>query len=194
MPVRAALPLPTEVDRMVRQPYPFEDYLALPEWHRAEYVDGVALVSPSAVASHQRVSRRVANAVDAGCPGLFVVEAVGVWTGERRSRIPDVLATGRPFEGSWSDQVPVLVVEILSPSTRGEDTLRKSTEYLAAGIAQYWIVDREHGSLTALAAAQDGWSVVLELEEDRPVGVVPISADGGTHGEVDLDLTALLAT
>ena len=117
-----------------------------------------------------------------------------MWTGERRSRIPDVLATERPFEGSWADQVPVLVVEILSPSTRGEDTLRASTEYLAAGIAQYWIVDREHGSLTALTAAQDGWSVVLELDEDHPVGVVPISADGGTHGEVDLDLTALLAT
>ncbi|GAB3197142.1 hypothetical protein GCM10027062_08160 [Nocardioides hungaricus] len=31
------LPLPTEVDRLVRVPYAFEDYLALPERHRAEY-------------------------------------------------------------------------------------------------------------------------------------------------------------
>lgn len=156
MSVEARLPLPTEVDRLVRVPVAFDDYVALPEWHRAEYVDGFAIVSPSAIASDQRISRRLANTVEAGCPGLFVVEAVGVWTAERRSRIPDVLATERPFDGSWSDQVPVVIAEILSPSTRREDTLRKSMEYLDAEIGQYWMVDREHRTLTALVATGAG--------------------------------------
>jgi Uma2 family endonuclease len=190
MAVQVALPLPTEVDRLVRVPLPFEDYLSLPEGHRAEYVDGVAIVSPSALASHQRISRRLANLLEASCPTLFVVEAVGVWTGERRSRIPDVLATETPFEGSWADAAPVLVVEVLSPSTRREDTLRKSGEYRDAGISQYWIVDREHRSVTVLQDNGRGWDVVLDLDDDSPAGTVVV----GEHGRVVLDLDTLLAT
>lgn len=191
--VRSALPLPTEVDRLVRVPMDFDDYLALPEWHRAEYVDGLAIVSPSATAPHQRISRRMANVIEAGCPTLFVVEAVGVWTGERRSRIPDVYATVRPFAGSWADETPVLVVEILSPSTRREDTLRKSGEYRDAGIGQYWIVDRDHRTLTVLVDNGQGWDILLDLDDDHPRGTALVGVDGA-HGEVTLDLGELLAT
>ncbi|MFB9314895.1 Uma2 family endonuclease [Nocardioides plantarum] len=184
------LPLPTEVDRLVRVPFDFEDYLALPEWHRAEYVDGMAIVSPSPVAAHQRISHRVVDVIQAGCPGLFVLAAVGVWTGERRSRIPDAYATERSFEGSWSDQTPVLVVEILSPSTRREDTLRKSTEYADAGIGQYWIVDRDHRTLTVLGNTGHGWDTLLDLDDSTPRGSVAV----GDHGVVAIDLATLLAT
>jgi Uma2 family endonuclease len=190
MAVQVALPLPTEVDRLVRVPLPFEDYLALPATHRAEYVDGAAIVSPAAAASHQRISRRLANLVEASCPTLFVVEAVGVWTGERRSRIPDVLATAAPFEGSWADATPVLVVEVLSPSTRREDTLRKSGEYRDAGISQYWIVDREHRAVTVLQDDGTGWGVALDLDDAAPTGAVVV----GEHGRVELDLDTLIAT
>jgi Uma2 family endonuclease len=189
VPIRTEPPLPTEVDHLVRVPMPFEEYLELPEWHRAEYVDGIAIVSPTPYSSHQRVARRLANVIEAGCPELYVVCAVGVWTGERRSRIPDVYATERPFDASWADQTPVLVVEVLSPSTRREDTLRKSAEYLDAGIGQYWIVDREHRTVTVLSATDHGWDVVLDLDEAHPTGTVAV----GDHGEVALDLDALLA-
>lgn len=190
MSVSAELPLPTEVDRLVRMPYDFDDYLALPEWHRAEYVDGFAIVRPSPVAAHQRISRRLANLIEVGCPGLFVIQEVGLWTGERRSRLPDVHATERPFEGSWSDQVPVLVVEILSPSTRREDTLRKSAEYADAGISQYWIVDRDHLTVTVLGNNGHGWDTLLDLDVTSPSGSVAV----GAHGEVAIDLESLLAT
>lgn len=190
MAVQVALPLPPEVDRLVRVPMRFEDYLELPTSYRAEYVDGVAIVSPSAVASHQRISRRIANLIEVSCPTLFLVEAVGVWTGERRSRIPDVLATAAPFEGSWADVAPVLVVEVLSPSTRREDTLRKSGEYRDAGISQYWIVDREHRTVTVLHDNGRGWDVVLDLDDASPSGGVVV----GEHGRVELDLDTLLAT
>lgn len=177
-------------DVLVRTPMPFEDYLALPEGDRAEYVDGICIrMSASPMSGHQRVSRRLANVIEDAAPGLFVVEAVGVWTGERRSRIPDILAVEHPFDAAWSDQVPVLVAEVLSPGTRREDMLRKSGEYLAAGIGQYWIVDRESRELTVLVSSGGGWEIALELDGGRPRGDVAI----GDHGTVVLDLPVLLA-
>jgi Uma2 family endonuclease len=58
-------------------------------------------------------------------PDLFVI-----------SRTPD-----RPIE-TWSDAgVPVLAVEVLSPSTAARDRGQKRRIYLGAGVSEYWIVD-----------------------------------------------------
>jgi len=181
---------PMSSDALVRTPMSFEDYLALPEGDRAEYVDGVCIrMSASPMARHQRIAWRLANAIDDGVPGLFVVEAVGVWTAARRSRIPDIVVTESPFDGPWSDQTPLLVVEVLSPATRTEDTFRKSREYGDAGIGQYWIVDHENRKLTVLANNGDGWDVAVELDAEHPTGEVALAG----HGTVALDLDALLA-
>ena len=40
---------------------------------------------------------------------------------------------------------PVLVIEILSPSTARHDIIRKFTLYQKAGVKEYWIVDPENG-------------------------------------------------
>lgn len=177
------------VERISRRPMTFEDYLALPEGTRAEYVNGEALMSPAPRSSHQRVSRRIANVLDE-CLDVYVVEAVGVWTGERRTRIPDVLATSAPFDDSWAPEPPVLVVEVLSPSTRSEDTLRKSREYGDAGIGHYWLVDPDSRALTVLRNSCAEWEILLELDDTHPEGKVEVAG----HGEVTLDLTSLLAT
>ncbi|NHA01860.1 Uma2 family endonuclease [Nocardioides sp. W3-2-3] len=86
------------------------------------------------------------------------------------------------------DDVPVLVVEARSPSTAAEDTVRKSVEYLQAGIAHYWLVDRTNRVLIAFGNAGDGWEVALRLDVDPPIGAVDIAG----HGTVRLDLPALL--
>ncbi|WP_415144613.1 hypothetical protein [Nocardioides sp.] len=49
--------------------------------------------------SHQRIAHRLAAMLEHHLD-LQVVEAAGVWTGERRSRIPDVLATAAPASRS----------------------------------------------------------------------------------------------
>lgn len=176
-------------DALERTPMSLEDYLALPEGVRAEWVDGVAIVTPTPVAPHQRISRRLANTIEDDCPGLFIVEAVGYRTSATRYRIPDIIATTEPFDGSWATTTPVIAVEILSPGTRTEDTVRKSHEYAAAGVAHYWIVDRDNGTFTALVNGADGWDVLLELDAGRPVEHV----DVGIHGTVAVDLQALFA-
>ena len=37
----------------------------------------------------------------------------------------------------------LLVVEIVSPGSEGVDTVTKRSEYVAAGIPQYWVVDQD---------------------------------------------------
>jgi Uma2 family endonuclease len=45
------------------------------------------------------------------------------------------------FDAALVDAVPVLAVEILSPSDRQEDILDKVEDYLAAGVKQVWVVE-----------------------------------------------------
>lgn len=188
MSIRQEANMPSET--LIRTPMSFEEYMALPDGDRAEYVDGMCIrLSASPMSGHQRVSHRLTNAIEDAVPGLFVVEAVGVWTGERRSRIPDIVVVEHAYDAAWAEETPVLVVEILSPGTRREDMLRKSTEYLGAGIGQYWIVDRENRELTVLERAGSEWVIRLELDAEHARGDVAV----GEHGTVVLDLETLLA-
>lgn len=175
-------------EQLIRRPMSLEQYLALPEG-RVEWVDGEAIfMNASPRARHQRVAARLANQIE-DATDLFCVEAVGFWTlANRRSRIPDVLATREPFDESWAPTVPVLCVEVLSPSTRREDMVRKSHEYAAAGVEQYWIVDLDAAELTVYHNNGDGWDEHVVLDEAHPRGTVEI-ADAGV---VEIDLERLL--
>jgi Uma2 family endonuclease len=53
--------------------------------------------------------------------------------------IPDRVFEGRPARVPATDVV--LVVEIVSPGSRGTDHVMKLDEYAKAGIEHYWIVD-----------------------------------------------------
>jgi len=54
-------------------------------------------------------------------------------------RVPDVLVFRERVDDTLVTETPLLVVEVLSPSTRSEDTIRKAPEYAGAG--QFWVVD-----------------------------------------------------
>lgn len=60
--------------------------------------------------------------------------------------------TGRGIEGP-----PDLVVEILSPTTRGHDGLTKRALYARAGVREYWIVDPEVRTILVLVLQGDAF-------------------------------------
>jgi Uma2 family endonuclease len=51
------------------------------------------------------------------------------------------LSAATPEDAVYVDGVPVLAVEILSPSDTQEDILNKVREYLSAGVDQVWLVE-----------------------------------------------------
>lgn len=168
------------------------DYLALPENVRAEWVDGVALVMTPADWRHQGVEANLVVALKTQLSGVFVVTEGGVRTRGTRFRIGDVavVASDKIPDGRFAEEPPLLIVEVSSPSTRSNDTVRKSHEYWEFGVGQYWILDREAPALTVFGNTPEGWEPLLELDTRAPTGSVAV----GDHGTVELDLDALLAT
>jgi Uma2 family endonuclease len=58
----------------------------------------------------------------------------------------DKINADNKYEG-----VPTLVVEVLSPSTKGKDMVLKLNLYMKSGVAEYWVVDLEQKSLIQYA-------------------------------------------
>lgn len=125
---------------------------------------------------------------EAGLAGLNVSLGPGLTSRVRDHRIPDVAVCETFEDVSITEQVPIVAVEILSRSTRAEDTMRKSAEYAADGISQYWLVDRDQRTITILRNADGAWEIEFELDDERRTGTVTV----GEYGEVSLHLPALL--
>lgn len=152
--------------------------------HRYELLDGVLLVSPAPRMLHQRAVGRVFQALSAACPPeceAFVAR-LDVVLAEDTVLEPDVLVGRRAdFTDRDLPAPPLLVVEVLSPSTRRFDLLLKRSRFEAAGTPAYWVVDVDEPSVTAWAL-RDGVYVEaghargeqpLQLAEPFPVTVVP---------------------
>jgi Uma2 family endonuclease len=52
---------------------------------------------------------------------------------------------------------PDVAVEILSPSTRGNDVFLKKAAYARAGIPEYWIVDPDLGRVEVFRLKEAGY-------------------------------------
>ncbi|MCM2577995.1 Uma2 family endonuclease [Streptomyces meridianus] len=131
-------------------PWTVDDVLALPEdpRHRIELVGGALLMTPNPGVPHQRVSYRLRDllqrAADACDAGVEVLEAVNLPVPDGLL-IPDIVVVNADFAADAEVTVDphevLVVIEILSPSTRITDLKTKPALYAAAGIAAYWRLD-----------------------------------------------------
>lgn len=88
------------------------------------------------------------------------------------------------------DPPPLLVVEVVSESSRAADYRAKQAEYCVLGIGEYWVVDPLEEKVSLLLL-HEGWYDVLELKGSDPVSskVFPklelqiLAADSGYSGK-----------
>jgi Uma2 family endonuclease len=128
---------------------------------RYELVDGVLVEMSLGTGKHSGIIRRLSKtferkAEDMGLAWAAVPALVGVETkvtGKKdNARIPDV--TVLP-ESQWNviearsgsavirldEAAPMLVAEVIRPSTKSTDLGEKRSEYAAIGIQEYWLID-----------------------------------------------------
>jgi Uma2 family endonuclease len=158
------------------RPLTYDDLLEMPDdGQRYEIIGGELVVTPSPTANHQRVLFQLIRLIDAfvlehGGGELFfapfdvqlgyhdIVEPDLVFIATEQGRVP---GEHHKFEGS-----PVLVAEVISPSSRQTDRVKKMVLYSRAGVLEYWIANPEERTL-----------VVNVLEGETYIPIQP-DADG----------------
>lgn len=144
-----------------------DDLAAFPEdGLRYELVDGVLLVSAAPSEEHQIALANLFILLATACPDELraLTAPFDVRFGPRRQLQPDIVVL--PKDRTAADRCPVLVVEILSPSTRATDRTLKRHVFEQGGVPSYWLVDPLVPTLT-----------VLELRDGVYVELAVVSGD-----------------
>ena len=170
-----------------------EEYAALGETEHGytELVEGRLLMSPSPAYGHSRAMGRLYSELVRQAPAEFeAVQELDVdlelasLDEPGSSRRPDIMVVGRDLGDQLTEKggmVPasgvLLVVEIVSPSSKRTDHVHKRNDYADAGIPNYWIVDIDRPvSLTACRLTeqfgyQDDQTVTGTFRTDVPFPV-----------------------
>jgi Uma2 family endonuclease len=170
-----------------------EDFEALPDDDRRRYelLDGAFVVTPAPTPSHQRAAARLWKLLDAAVPdGLEVFFApldAYLPTGDILE--PDVLVVDKRIivDDKLQGGVPMLAVEVLSPSSRRRDVGDKLTAYRDAGVPSYWVLDPVNPRLQAWRLEAGEYVEVGDVSGDEewtseapyPVTVRPADLCGG---------------
>lgn len=151
---------------------------------RYELVHGQLLVTPGPRLSHQRTVGVISRLLEASRPPSHeVVFAPYDWLIDDHTVFePDVMVIERrPEDRLFEDRPPLLVVEVISPSTSSTDLLLKRHEYAQGGAQHYLIVDPripqvtwlrlEGGEYVEVASASG--EEAMELDEPWPFVLRP---------------------
>lgn len=120
---------------------------------RYELVDGVLLVSPSPLVPHQLGLAGLLAQLTAAAPADLRVLPAPLDITFSRTRLlqPDIVVLDvSQLSGPKVEGVPLLAVEVLSPSTRATDLTLKRYVLEQAGVPSYWLFDVEAVTLTVL--------------------------------------------
>jgi len=124
----------------------YDDYCAIPtDGKRYEILDGEVHVSPAPSPAHQRMVLKFARMLEdffGGSAEVFISPIDLILTPHDVAQ-PDLVVVSDPVQVSVRgiEGPPLLVVEILSPSTTAYDRTTKARRYAALGIPHYWIAD-----------------------------------------------------
>ena len=154
------------VAQLASRPWRYADLVALPEDQlRHELIDGEHLVTPSPHTAHQTISlnlvRLLLPYLDQHRAGQLLCAPFDVKLSALTVLVPDLVyftaeRYARVVNEKHATAAPDLVIEILSPGTRRRDKGRKRAVYDREGVQEYWIVDPDAQSITALRRPREG--------------------------------------
>jgi len=137
---------------------------------RYEVLHGELLVTPPPSFGHQLAATALARAIGNWCTAharWSVMAPSGFYVSETTWLEPDVAVfpVAPSMSLTWQTApIPVLVVEVLNPSTRRRDRHAKRAAYLAHGVREVWLLDIP-------ARAVERWTSASEFPETHPAGI-----------------------
>jgi Uma2 family endonuclease len=145
--------------------YTYADLLDTPDdGNRYEIIDGELIVSAAPLVVHQwflyLLSRRFGNHVDRERVGRVLFAPIDVLFSTGDTVEPDLMfiRTERLhiLGAAVVNGVPDILLEVLSPSTRGRDLGIKFALYESQGVPEYWVADPEVPELMLFVLGDDG--------------------------------------
>jgi Uma2 family endonuclease len=176
----------------------YEDLLALADDKRYEIIEGelFEMTAPNALHAVALMNavfllRPVVQAMG----GTILVAPVDVFMPGADPVEPDIVVllpgsaariVRRGIEGP-----PDLVVEILSPSTRGRDLLTKRALYARAGVREYWILDNDAQAVEVMGLDRDAFHTLQVATAADPIRSPLLPAVAFTAAEIFAGLDAI---
>lgn len=156
----------------------FEEYLIYDDGtdSRYELVDGVLMLMNPPTGQHSLILKFLERTFDQeikrlGLPWISLRES-GIRIGLRTSRLPDLSVMSIDqfnqifHKSAVLETPPQLVVEVVSPSSDIIDYRYKKTEYAAARVPEYWIVDTAAPKVSVLTLVE-GLYETSEFQEEE---------------------------
>lgn len=154
------------MEKSGKKGYTIADIEALPDGERAELIDGEMFMMATPMTVHQRILVKLIFEIETfirknkgNCELLPAPFGVFIKKDERNYVEPDisVICHGDKLDEKGCHGAPDWVIEIVSPSSRKMDYVRKTKLYRETGVGEYWIVDPDKEMVTVYHA--DQWDV-----------------------------------
>lgn len=153
------------------------DYLALGETKHTEYYDGMCVVNPPE-RRHQAAEQNLRDLLRPVIPRTHIIYAEWGWGIGGEYFRPDVMVIPRGGPEDLQIDPPLLVVEVLSRSTRLEDLITKRDKYASGGLPWYWAVDIDDPSVVVMKLTDGALTEVQRLDgPGRTIGPVSVEID-----------------
>lgn len=142
--------------------YTYEDYC---QWEgKWELIEGMPYaMSPAPIPEHQRVSLKLSicfEAALAACKKCKVYPPLDWRIGDDTVVQPDMLIVCKPINKKYLDFAPILVIEVLSPSTASKDRGEKMEIYQGQQVKYYLIIDTKFKKIECYQLIENKYNLV----------------------------------
>ena len=176
--------------------YTIDDYYSLPGDVRAELIDGELYNLSAPTTTHQIVVQSIFTALfnymmsldksERKCSPYISPIDVQLDRDDKTMVQPDVVVYCNDRGEDIRKRLigaPSFVVEVISPSSRRNDLVRKPHKYMSAGVREYWAVDPEEQVIWVYDFEGDKFLLRYTFDESVPVNM--------TGGDLSIDFTQI---
>jgi Uma2 family endonuclease len=147
---------------------------------RYELVDGEVVAMTRDTVRHNRTKFAACRALDdaaraAGLACVVLIDGVGVAINDRTLRIPDVLVQcgAEPNPDALIVESPLIVVEVVSPSSERDDVETKLVDYFSVASIRHYLIVFSEKRVVVHHRRNDGGDIATRIAHDGDIVLTP---------------------